>query len=514
MRRLCFLAVLTLAVLSLHAQMNYSQYQYADETQLWRLTRNAAGLSLDPQVCDSSANRGVASLNVFHREGDYRRVQEGGMNNQLEFFTERYQKVGRYFYGYGSFRFDMGRTKDRAWSDVLRSYNSNPFISGSSVAGKYDSQDIELKADLSTVRLGRFTFGAGLLYKVGDLSRIRDPRSRINLAEYRIAPAATYFVGSHTVGLTAHYDRRKEKLPNLSTVQTDPNLKYYVMTGMENAEGAIGGYKGYMREYVNHEFGFEMSYGFTHGLFKSVNALTLDVGREYVYGTNKYQPGRYKTLQYGFSSRNRLQRGGVIHSADLSVAYEMGAADEYKQERTITKDSITGEPSTVWNTLITYRKRYQLKKFDLGVHYRQSFVDREAVAGYVGLSYDCWSVSNKHVLATSQLKYTSSLFFLEGGYGLLGKRLWVSMEASYLVNHDTELQLYDASTDYAVGVLIPDMDYYRADYWQCTLSVQYLFPLTLGGRPSRWFAKAYGSYLKADNSMSGRNVGFSVGLYY
>ena len=65
-----------------------SQYRYADANQFWRQTDNAAGLSLD-----SAANRGVAYFDLQHREGDYRRVQEGGQKNQLEFFTERYQRI-------------------------------------------------------------------------------------------------------------------------------------------------------------------------------------------------------------------------------------------------------------------------------------------------------------------------------------------------------------------------------------------------------------------------------------
>ncbi|MBR1547811.1 MAG: hypothetical protein IJ637_03695, partial [Prevotella sp.] len=166
-------------------------YRLADEAQIWRLTGNAAALSLDPERCDSSANRGVAYFRLMHQGGDYHRVQEGGMQNHLQFFTERYQKIGRYLYGFGSFSFDMGRTKERAWSDVMRSYNSNPFISGSSVFGKYDNQDFALSASLSTIQLGAFTYGASLQYKAGDLSRLRDPRSRINLAQYRISPAIT-----------------------------------------------------------------------------------------------------------------------------------------------------------------------------------------------------------------------------------------------------------------------------------------------------------------------------------
>lgn len=499
--------------MSLQAQVNIDTYKYADETQLWRLTGNAAALSLDPATCDSSANRGVAYFDINHLSGDYHRVQEGNQQNTLQFYTERYQKIGRWLYGYGSFHFDMGRIKQRAWSDVYRSYNSNPYISGSSIPGKYDMQNFELNASLSTVQLGHFTYGASLLYKVGDLSRLRDPRSRINLAEYRLTPAVTYTTGQHTVGLAAHYDRRKEKLPNMTTVQTDPNLSYYVMTGLENATGTIGGYNGYMREYVNHEFGAELDYGFSNDHFKSVNTLTLDAGREYVYGQYKYEPGTYRNILYGFTSHNSIKKEDVLHRFDLALKYETGSADEYKSERVTTTDGSTGYQSIEWHKILEYKKRYQLKKLNLDFHYRLSFVDNEAVCGYAGIQYTLQSASNKHLLYTSELKNAASLIQVEGGLPLFD-HLWAEATAGYHFSHKADLQLYDATTAYAVGVLLPDMPYYEANYWQGRLQLTWQQPLTIKGYTANWFARLYGSYLKTDNALHENTAGLSIGVYY
>ena len=495
------------------AQVDLNSYQLADESQVWRLTGNAAALSLDPETCDSSANRGLAYFDLMHRSGDYRRVQEGGQMNQLSFHAERYQKIGKYLYGYGSFDFDMGRTKDRAWSDVLRSYNSNPYISGSSVPGRYDHQNFKLVAKLSTVALGHFTYGATLLYKVGDLSRLRDPRSRINLAEYKLAPSVTYSAGQHTLGLALHYDRRKEKLPNMTTVQTDPNLSYYVMTGLENATGTIGGYNGYQREYVNHEFGAELDYGFKGNQWRSVNTLSLRMGREYVYGQYKYEPGNYRTINYGLASRNRIRQDGQLHSIDLQLNYETGSADEYKSERVSTTDSETGIVSVEWRKILEYKKRYQLKKWDADLHYRLSWTKDEAVNSYCGLQYTLQSVSNKYLLYTSELKYSASNILAEGGYGFLNHHLWLEGSLGYRIRHKADIALYDATTDYAQSVLLPDMPYYEANYWQGRLAVTYQFPLTIKGYTAQWFVKAYGSYLKTNNSLDASTIGLSFGLF-
>lgn len=483
-------------------------YQYADETQLWRLTQNAAGLSLD-----SAENRGIAYFDVSHRSGDFHRVQEGGMNNNLEFFTERYQKIGKYLYGYGSFKFDMGRTKERAWSDVIRTYNSNPFISGSSIFGKYDNQDFELNASVASIPLGRFTYGANLFYKVGDLARLRDPRSRINLAEYKLAPAITYSTGNHTLGATVSYDRRKEKLPGLNTVQTDPNLKYYVMTGLENATGTIGGYNGYMREYVDHQFGAELSYDYRSETFHSLNSATVTYGTEYVYGTYKYEPGRYFHNNYSFATRNRLRTGNLLHTADATISYEEAYADEYRQERISETDSITGFNSISWNTVLEYRKRYQMKKTDLALHYRCSFVENHAVNGYIGLETRYSNVSNKRLLNTSELKYTNTLAQLEGGVSL-ADRLWIKAKVGYHFANKAELSLADATTEYAQAVLLPDMEILNKDYFTGSAKLTLQLPITIEKKTRNWFVSAYSNYISAKGDLSRYQFGCSVGLYY
>ncbi len=517
-KRLLLYMAMSAVTLGTQAQsvLTAEKYQLADERQLWNNSQNAAGLAHDMR--DSSDNRGVAYFNLQHQSGSYHRIQEGNQQNQLRFFTERYQKIGQYLYGYGSFDFNMGRTKERAWSDVLRTYNSNPFISGSSVFGKYDHQNFTLNAKLASVRLGHFNYGAAIYYKVGDLSRLRDPRSRIRLADYQITPSVTYTFEKnakspqHTIGLAAWYHRYKEKLSGLTTVQEAPDLKYYEMSGLEYARGTAGGYSSYWREYVNHLFGGEFSYAFKSKTLHSLNTVTYQRGSENIYGQYQYEPGHWYTNKYGFNTKNRIQRGKMLHSIEGHVNYEEGYADQYNQELITERDG--AYTTQYWSNKMTYRKRFQLKILEWGLHYRLSFTDDEAVAGYAGVEYNLHDVSNKHLLPTSSLKYSASRISLEGGYGLLAKRLWIKANACYKMNHKANLELSNANADYAIGVLLPDMDYYRANYWQAQLEVMYQQPLTFKGRKTLWFAKAYGSYLHTDNSLDGQQAGLSVGLYY
>ena len=485
-----------------------SEYRYDDATQLWRLTDNAAGLTLD-----SARNRGVAYFDLQHHEGDYRRVQEGGQKNQLEFYTERYQHIGHLLVGYGSFRFDMDRTKDRAWCDVMRPYNANPFFPGSSVSGKYDTQAFDLTAAVGTIQMWGVTAGLRLDYKVGDLSRLRDPRSRSELLDYKLTPSLTYSSGEHTLGLSGHYNRRKEKIPGLTTVQQDPNLVYYQMTGLEQATGTVGGYSGYSREWVDHRLGAELSYNYHRGAVNSLSAVGIERGTEDAWGTYKQEPGRYVSYRYGLKSLNRLGSGNTVHQLDLNASYQQAYADEYRQQLVQERDADRGFTSYHYETLITFKKRYQLKQWQADLRYRANFNEGRRQLGYVGAALALNDLSQKHLLPTSSFDYDHYDFTLEGGSALLGQRLWVDAEAGYRLAPDAKLNLADATTDYAQQVLLPDVQYYGANYWRCRLQLTYHFPLTVKGSRSQWFVRAYGEHIGAQHSMNASTVGLSIGLF-
>lgn len=485
------------------------EYKYDDATQLWRNTGNAAALTVD-----SARNRGIAMFDLSHREGDFHRVQEGGQRNQLEFFTERYQTIGKYLYGYGKFRFNMGRTKERAWADVMRPYNSNPFYGGSSVMGKYDNQDFDLTAAVGTTSLNGFRVGARLDYLVADLSRLRDPRSRSQLLDYRITPAVTYTFGPNTVGVAAYYHRRKEKIPNINTVQTDATLKYYIMTGMESAVGTTRGFAGFQREWVDHSFGGELSYGYKGTAFSTLNTFGMRHGNEDAWGSYKYEPGKYVTYGFDFQTQNRLRTGNVIHQLDVKASYEQAYADEYRQQLIIESDPNTGYNSYRYETQIEFKKRYQVNLFDGRLHYRANMTDGAAkINHYVGLLADISTAKNKHLLPESKLEYGGTNLQLEGGSALWGDRLWVEAKAGYHFSNKADLQLADREGDYAKSVLIPDMAYYEADYWRAHLKLTWQFPLSIKGVRSQWFVSAYGDYLKTNNSLNRSQIGLSFGIY-
>ncbi len=538
------LMVLSLFVchLSLCSAQDEASYRYLDATQLWRFTDNAAGLGLDAGARDMQKaigdpytrkyNRGYAEFGMEHSSGDYHRVQEGGQCNRLTFETERYQRIGRLLVGYGHFLFDMDRTKDRAWADVMRPYDSNPFYSGSSVRGKYDQQLFDLTAAISTIPIPlasehlerELTLGIGLDYKVGDLSRLRDPRSRSELLDYKIAPAVTYSFGKTALGLSGHYRRRKEKIPNMTTVQTDPNLLYYQFYGLGEATGTVGGYSGYSREWVSHQFGAELAAAF-HGSqlttegFHSLTTVSVDRSAEDAWGQYKFSPGHYTSYIYKAATRNRLSCGRLLHAIDLEGQWQQGYADEYRQQLVQEKDAEKGYTSYRYDTQLTYRKRQQVTTVDASLHYRLSSVccdtatTTPAICGYAGLIARLSGATNKHLLPSSELRHQRLDLSVEGGYGLLKGRLWIDATATYSRASRASLSLADATTEVAQQVLLPDMAYYDADYFRGQLSVKYLFPLKWKGLRNTFYVKAYGDIISAQHSLNRKTVGLTLGIY-
>lgn len=496
------------------------EYRYKNLTQLWHNTSNAAGLSLD-----DSPNRGFASIGFNHRGGDYHRVQEGGAMNNMQFFTERYQRLGRYLYSYGKVDFNLGRTKDRAFADQYRPYNSNPYQSGSDIAGSYDHQDFDMVASVGTTDFSGWRFGLQLNYQLGDLSRLRDPRSRSQLLDYRLTPSVSYTMGGHTLGLSGYYDRRKEKMGPLVTVQSDATLTYYLFSGMEYATGTIGGYSSFNREWVNHQVGAAMDYGYRSDSFHTLNSFGISRGEEYAYGTYKYEPGRYFTYLYNVQSQNRLLTGSVLHQVDVRMDWQQGYADEYRQQLIIKNDPQIGTTSYTYEKQLEFRKRYQVRTFDCAFRYRANFLNdapsrllQQATAslkGYTGFSIDTHKASNRHLLPLSSSDYSRINFQLENGISLFKQHLTADLTLGYSVSTRADLQLADDSSVLAQRVLLKDLPYYDANLLHGRLQVMYQFPLTIKKSRAMWFVKAFGDFSSANSAGHPNlyNVGFSVGLF-
>lgn len=509
---------LTLSLTYAQAQekqlINKSNYQYYDAIQLWQQTSNAAGLTRDPLI-----ERGVNKLAFTHQKGSYHTTQDGNENNRLQFDSESYKRIGKYLYGYGRFGFEIQRQFGRAWSDVYRSHFSNPYFSGSSIMGKYDMQNLDFTASLATLPIKHFTFGMRLDYRVGDLSRLRDPRSRTQLADYKIAPSITYQLKDHVIGWSIAYQRRKEKIPNITTVQTDPNMVYYLFNGMEHASAIIGGHNGFEREFVEHRLHTELSYQFHHGNLNTLLTLGTSIATENVWGDNKFSPGIYKERNYHLSLMNRFRTHNGLHHLDIGTMYRQGVADEYLQQKTIVKDPLTGIESQSWNTLLTYNIRYSIDEIKTKLHYRYDWLstNSNALSAFAGLQAEYLVDKEQMHLPHSERNLHTTNITMELGKGLNlqhNRQLWLNLDMGYLFNIKSELQLNNITTDLAKNVLIPDQSYYGASAFHSHLSLTYTFPIKLKSQTNTWFINGEAGYVSTNRHTQAHNLTFGIGFYH
>jgi len=295
----------------------------------WENTTNAAGMNY------GSVDKGsYTTLGIYNGAGDYHRVQEGSEKRGLLFETERYDKLNDKIFVKGTFSFNMDKEFDKGWSDVYNPYNNNPFIYGSSVRGTYETQKFDLGLRAYTKYKSRFNYGLSIDYKVADIARQRDPRSRSYHLDYSVKPAVVFEIGKkHTAGLNLSYRFGKEKMPGLTTIQTDPNLKYYTFTGLEHAEGKIGGYKGFSRQFLSDYYGEQSSTTTGERRANSLSRPGLMQDGKRRSATFARAPVHIMNSLTLFWQIIKAERGNMLHNLRAEAVVRDGGADEFRQER-------------------------------------------------------------------------------------------------------------------------------------------------------------------------------------
>ena len=522
--------LILLTGLRLNAQpaVQFEEHDLNNVLNPWLHSNNAAGLGLS-----TVKFHGVTELGYNIAKGDLHRAQEGNEQNGLNFYSERYDKLAKNWTSWGSFNFIMDREKNRAWSDVMNTYNNNPFIFGSSVPGSYDRQLFDFHVKISSKSKGKLSYGLGIDYQVGDLSRLRDPRTRVFLADYAVLPALTFRLNEkHFMGLNLNARYQKEKMPGVSTVQDDPNLKYYTFFGMENADAVIGGYKGFQRQFVSAFYGGDVQYSFV-----STNTQFLISGGVYIQNQQileniKQSPGSYKSLNYKANIVFNTKISGLLLHLTASANAKQAAADENIQELKSVNDTITGVNSQTWVTLFTYKNQYINNTYDakLQLDVRNINEDRNDFSWLGGVEAGVNGFENKYNLPYSAMRVNRMHAGVYGQYRLLKfreHRLTLRGNIDYETSFDNWLQLRDGVTNipvtgastYAVGtydlatnVLLPDFQFYNTNMFKFELETKYSLPLNFKNLKITGFVRAYYGQSITNSLGSWSNGGVAIGI--
>jgi hypothetical protein len=456
------------------------------------------------------------TLGTYSEGGEHHRVQEGSSNRGLLFSTERYDRFTDKIMVKGSFRFNINTEGDRAWSDVFNTYNRNPYIYGSSVRGDYETQKFDLNLKLYSLQYGRFNFGLTIDYHVADMARQRDPRSRSYLLDYSVIPSVVYNTGNNKIGLNLTYGYNKEKMPGLSTVQTDPNLKYYTFKGLQNAEGTIGGYRGFSRQFIGNTFGGDIQYGYEGSGLKIVSSFGILFKDEDTFGDKKQSPGSYNVFQYRFSSDILLKRDNYLNRFSARAIIKDGGADELRQNLIATRDTLTGIVTQTWETIYEYKNRYIVETAD--VELKWDLYNLAGLKGYrwrAGLYGAYSSFENRYYLPASSYSVSKFKAGIDGSV-----LIWRSKEKEIIADgsvvfgftSDSNLDLADNNEIYD-NILSKDIIYHDKNSIDMGGKITYTFPLKFSKKTElTGFARLYGGNIFVKDNSGWYNVGIAIGL--
>lgn len=531
MKRYTPITLLLLCVSSaLPAQhaVTFEEHELTTILNPWLSTTNAAGVAMS-----TFKNHGLTTLGYQKQKGDYHRAQEGNQLNRLDFFSERYDQIGKNWVVWGSFQFNMDTEKEKAWSDVIDTYNSSPYIFGSSIKAAYETQLFDMHVKLARKLSTHWAIGITADYKVGDVSRQRDPRTRSFLADFAGRPSVIYNIHpNHSLGLTAALRRKKEKMPSITTVQNDPNMVYYTMTGMEFTNATVAGFKAFQRQFVSsyQEGGFE--YNYHNQNFNGLLHLGVAKEEQEILENQKQSPGSFSARHFEADLYATYQSDKWLLAAAWKNRYKEGSADEYLQELITTRDPETGITSQQWNTLFTYESRFKTTHYqsELAIDLRNCHRDAKDYRWLAGVKGRLEGVEKAYYMPTSTSKMHRAVVGVNGSYRIFRYKEQNMRITAQFYRHlpvENELQLhakslqepdisagsYDKGTyAYATNVLLPDYEFYRDKASEYQVQVQYNFPLQFKKIKIHSFVKASYSALLSDKHGNWTGGGITLGI--
>ena len=507
--RYLVLSLVMPAVLSVGLSAQVVRSPEQKENSVWRRTDNpvSIGIVTMPDI-------GRTEFDAKSTNGDFHKAMESGGINSCSFFSSGYKSL-KPLNLWGSFTFSQERHRDRRWSDNINPYNGNPYLTGSSVKGKYSYQVFDFSVKMSSKRLFGFMWaGIGLDYSLGDLSRLQDPRSRTQEIRYSITPGVAFRLGKETIGLNVRYGYSKEKIG--SYVSKSKDSKEYLLY-LQEGFGVYSTHvsNDYERRIESWRYGVALQYGHS---FCGNAALLAEVSPYYrsdlVTDAKMATPGNYK--ESGADISMEVSFGNWTANSALSLT--SGAANKISQKAVTVIDPSSGVASTRYETI------FSIKSYVL-----------QSLKGEVGLSYVAmgdeitefgkWNAGCKLRFggrSEEYIYYSPSSSFgcvnvfpsVHGGGTLFdrnGHRLALNGELSYRINVADRFSISDELKNKVAldNVVKPDHEIMTSDYMRTSADLLYVFPLSIrqiGKRLSGFVSLSVDMALASGFQGSGRNV--------
>lgn len=542
------------AVVEQPTQLSSAQHQLWRGLSLWQHTQNAAGIALDPLP---QVTRGESGFSYGKTNSDLRTSQQGSSQHLGAFYAEQQLPVASWLVAQGRFVYGMSRYVERNWSDrsngtelsLLSSDFSNrfspplnsdfstsptalgvstlhhslsPLDAGSEQLGRYDAQTVDTEFRLATSTPRLWNFGLGVKYAVNDLARLKDPRSRARSLQYSLAPAVVYTPRWGQIGATLWYERQKEKIDNVTSVQQDAQWNYFTLYGLEHLSGGAGSYQGFTRQWVNHTGGGEINIGREFRKAAILFSVRFQRSHEEAVGNNRFTPSEFEGQNVQISDFGKLRLGNWWLVKQDEVLWQRGYTNEHTQSLTLTTDPQTKIVSRHYETLLSLQKRFQTSRFSAFTHFRalhttspweETSLTHQQLDGFYGWSLGYENFEQRYLLSNSSRETQRILITLEGGK-LLTKGWWTSAEvgASLALNH----QLHLSSTTSPLSSLWEQQQMLDARHiGRAAFHLRYDFSMLIARIPLRFFARASADYATAfGTTLHGTSVSFTLGLLH
>lgn len=528
MRKYISIAILTIAIsLQANAQseaqlpLTHNAFEMGLIKAQWFGSANISGFGLDSIQQVSSVQLGYHS-----QEGKLHRVQEGGKMGAARFEANRFMSIGNY-YLYGNFNFEQSRSQDKSWADVLDPYNSGPMIYGSNIKAPYDWQSFGLSVRLGSRKQARLMHGVSAKYQVGELTRQRDPRSLTDFIDYSIAPSISYQISDNTrLGANLTYRFKKESLESFKTIQDNPLISYYVLSGMDNYKVLLGqtSYNSFSRYFNNDYWGGDLqvqqNLGRNSKLMLSGGFTKMNQAVE--GGSYREKPGNFDQNIFRGSADLIINSSKGFHHIALAGGYINSGSSENIQELSVTTNPETKEVSKEWITLYTYKDRFVSDDVNLKADYsyhRFKADNKNEYKWMMGAGVEYTSFDKKYRVPSSNIAASRLYTHIKGAYQVdmkNGKSLHFSLQMGYAPSLKTKVEGLQ-NNDYSKNVIEPDFEkYYKKDFVEALLNIRYEMPLSIKKSSMNLFIDLYAKNTtsvqakKEHLSTSGLSIGILI----
>lgn len=490
----------------------------SDFNDIWSGTDNPVSIGVT-----TKPDGGRTGFNVGSTSGDFHKAMESGGVNSWGFNSSGYKSLNALNL-WGDFSFSQERHRDRCWSDNIHPYNGNPYLTGSSVKGKYSYQLFDFSVKMSSKQLFDFMWaGLSVDYSLGDFSRLQDPRSRAQEIDYSVKPGVAFQFGKEKIGLNLSYGYTKEKIG--SYVSKSKDAKEYLLYLQEG----LGVYSTlvsstYERRIESWRYGAALQYEHPFGKSSVLLAeLSPFCRNDVVKDAYEATPGNYRDI--GGDVSLSLLRGNW--KARCLFRFSSGSAERITQKTVTVTDPSSGVTSTRYETI------FKVKSYT-----------SESLSGEAGVSYVSpdaklptgrrWNAGCKvgfgmqddeyvYYSPASSLSLGNIFSSLSGGGTVLaskGHSLEVDGQLVYRVNLFDKLSVSDELKHDVIldNVVVPDREIMASDFIRVSAGLRYVFPLAIGktGSAVSGFASFSASLCAAPGfNGSGRKIiGLSVGILH